>query len=373
MNLEELDNGILPDQFELVFYITVKSKLDTGGMELRFYTDGSNYYTGTILEAAITDASWNYITIAKTSFVATGTPDWATITKVEVGFNTDQFGLAVYYQAIEAQKSLGGDGVIIGTQDYTFEMNYAQAQNVSSKKYKYILSDSDGEELSDTGWIYDFTLSYEITGMSNNTIYQIEGLVVSQNEQESTTGVEEFTIQYVNNNALPEITATNYDALGYNLIDWSNIQFREATYSGSGDPSYVTGKFNYGLDLPDGENIDLGSLTTTTCYTLTAWIQMKLGHDGDFALIGTNASAGYDLGTQRFYYNNDGTYTYSGAITLYSWEDLSGDWTGYASDTWATLGVSGGDYMTGFFFFGLTCADYVIKKANEVRVHLDIT
>jgi hypothetical protein len=179
--------------------------------------------------------------------------------------------------------------------------------------------------------LYDFDLEYEFTGLSNNTAYQIEGKVVSQNDQEGTTGVKNVQIIYLNNNALPSITATADDDNGYITLDWSNIVYDLATYSGTA--SYTTGKFDYGLSVETDEYVQLDDLTDDDDYTITAWIKMKLGQDGDFCNLGTTLSAGYDSTTSKFYYNNDGTYTYSDVVTLYGWDDLSGAWTSYSSET----------------------------------------
>jgi len=372
-DLTEFENGISSDNTDLIYlkvYINDKSLIDSSGLYIKF-NDGVDWYQHYWLNSELSDG-WNELTTPKGDFTDSGTPDWSQIDTVTLGCLTTSGGLGLWYQAIQLRQVGDGTNIILSTQDFNFELSYTQDQDVSSKKYKFILSDSNGTEITDTGWIYDFDLAYEFTGLDNNTTYQIEGKVVSQNDQEGSTGVKNVQIIYQNNNALPAIVATVDDDNGYTTIDWSNIVFSEATYSG-GTPSYVTGKFNYGLDLPNGEYVQFDDLSDNDCYTLTSWIKMKLGHDGDFCNIDINKSAGYDLSTQRFYYNNDGDYTYSDVITLYSWEDLSGDWTGYASDTWATLGLSGSDYMEGFFFFGITCEDYIIKKANELRVHLDIS
>jgi hypothetical protein len=56
----------------------------------------------------------------------------------------------VYIQAIDLLQADTPDNTTITTQDYNFVLSYEQDQDVNLKAYKFILSDSNGVEITDT-------------------------------------------------------------------------------------------------------------------------------------------------------------------------------------------------------------------------------
>ena len=103
------------------------------------------------------------MSIAKSSFTGSGSPDWSIMTTCKFTFYADATA-TIYVQAVDLIQSEVADFTTITTQDYNFILSYEQDQDVSLKAYKFILSDSDGVEITDTDWIYDFGLEYEFTG-----------------------------------------------------------------------------------------------------------------------------------------------------------------------------------------------------------------
>lgn len=354
---ESLDMTVFPsgeasttsDYIYVVFYIEDLGQIDTNGVWIRFETSSGNYYEYSYVKTSIS-VGWNYIVVAKSSFTATGSPDWSTITSWWVGYNSILADDTIYFQALE-MRQVASSTITIATQDYTFEVDYEQEQDVNLKAYKFLLYDSEGDEITDTGWIYDFNLSYEFTGFENNTSYQIECKALSQNNQEGTTGIEDFTVTYPANSLLPEITVTPNNDYGYISIDFNNIKSRNAVYSDdvSATPIYVAGKFgSYGIEVASGENVDLGSLTNNTDFTLTAWVQFITGFDGHLVNFDDTYYYGYDATLQRFYYFDGTYYTYSDTISL------------------ATL-------TGGYVFIGITNDYFVIRDSEVTMASIDTT
>lgn len=335
------------DYIYIICYIEDLAEIDTNGIYVKFETTASDYYEYNFPKTGL-EVGWNYLQKAKSGFSPTGSPDWEDITEWDLGFYAVAASDVVYFQALELRKVYTGSTTIY-TQDYTFEISYTQNDDVALKAYKFILSNENGVEIIDTDWLYDFNLEYEFTGFNNNTSYQIEGKVLSQNNQEGTTGIRNLNIYYENQNVLPTILTTEYDDNGYTKIDWSNIQYRNATYSPS-TPVYVTGEFNYGLEIQGGDTLNIGSLTKDeeTEYTITAWIQLFSGYSGNFINIDDTYYFGYDNATSRFYGYDSTNYVYS---EVYSLSGLLGD----------------------YFFIGLTNDYFIIKYDNALVLSIDLS
>jgi hypothetical protein len=348
-DLTQFDNGIVSttaDLIQVVINIPSLTNIGTVGVLIQF-ANGVNSYTYNWIKSTLA-TGWNYLSIAKSSFTGSGSPNWASMTTCKFTFYADATA-TIYVQAVDLIQADDLNTTIITTQDYNFILSYEQDEDVSLKAYKFILYDSDGVEITDTEWLYDFLLEYEFTGFQNNTTYQIEGKVITQNDIESSTGVKTVDVLYLNNSPLPEMRAVNYNNDGYILVDWSNIQYRNAIYSGTA--SYVTGKFgDEGLDVEAAETLDMGSLTVgaETEYTLTAWVQFIAGLSGNFLQLDTSIYIGYDDTNTRFYYTDGTTYIYS--VTL----DLS-------------------ELTGGYVFIGLTPNYFIIKKDNILRIAINIS
>jgi len=170
--------------------------------------------------------------------------------------------------------------VTITTQDYNFVLEYTQDEDVPLKKFKFILYDSNDNELSDSDWIYDFDSSYEFTGMVNYTIYKIEGIVVSQYDLQGTTSKQTFSLEYTVPDNISDITLTPNNTDGSITVSWSNLKQVLGVVTGSS--SYVDGKFGYGLELTSGSEIEYSEDFNYNTYTFTFWFKLQYAHNGDF-------------------------------------------------------------------------------------------
>jgi len=328
--------------------------------------NGSDYFY-----KEITPGSLTVFEVLKSTFTEYGSPSWENITFIKVGYNCSAgYSLGAWFMAIELFRSGDGTDTTFNKQDNTFYLNYAQTESVGIKKYKFKLYDEDSVLITDTGWIYDMLLKYTFEGLSNGVMYKIEGLITSQYDQEGITGLKTFIIDYSNDIILPAIATTISNSTGSILIDWSNINFSSADFSGTA--SYVAGKFNYGLNMLDTEYVTF-DLTLPLTFTLTFWNRIITNKDGVILQLGASTTFGFDSSLNKFYYNNNGSYTYSDEVTLYSFSDVYSDtWGDYSTKTFQNMLDSSTILLTDYFFIGITSTDLIVKKANELVCHLSL-
>jgi len=267
----------------------------------------------------------------------------------------------------------GSTPVELSSQDFTFVCNYSQAESISLKKYKFVLYDSTGTTIiEDSGWLYDFLLQYEFTGMVRGTTYKVECTVISQSDQEYTTDKKSIIIaNYEIPDTVPDITAIADNSNGTITISWGDLKTVTPTVTGSS--SYTTGKFGYGLQLNSSANIRYDESFTYGDYTFTYWIKFTYGQNGDFMQLGDYMFLGYENSTRRFYFRINSYYVYSDEFTLYTWEDVgSATWDYYSGKTFADLGFTSTDYIYNWIFIGLTSNKLVLKVRDEIRIDLDL-
>lgn len=359
LDLSVFDNGSSSSTSDYIRIVAMCENSSTQDLYVQF-TCASGYYYHTF--NSTTD--WVYY-LRKSNFSSSGSPSWSAITEIKVGFvSTDASRTNYYFQAIELYKTGTGTDTVLGYQDNKFYLNYSQAQSVGIKKYKFILYDENQVEISDTGWLYDLLLNYEFTGLVNNVSYYIEGIIVSQYDQEGSTGLKPFSVYYRNTIILPDIESIISNTNGTITIDWSNINFSTATVA---NPSYTAGMFNQGLYLSDYTKTCTFSQTLPTTYTITYWLKLEAEHNGDFMQIGSNVTVGYDQSLYKFYYNDSGTYTYSDIATLFSFSDFGSDtWESIDTYTWLGSGIDINGFINEFLFIGITSKNFIVKKSSEL-------
>ena len=264
------------------------------------------------------------------------------------------------------------ESTIIDTQNYTFVVNYSQLENISAKKYRFILYDLTGTSIiEDTDWIYGVDIQYTIYGMIREQSYKIECQVMSQNDLYATTGQIDFTIgQYILPEGTPELQVTALDSIGAVEINW-NTQIALAEVKNSSNnsisPTYTTGKFGYGLQLNSGEKV-VYTKPVTTDYSMTFYIKLPYGQNGDFLQFDDGIYMGYNGTLRKFYINNNDTYTYSDEIVLHTWEDWTGTWNTYNGKTFIIAGFNADSFMYNFIFIGMNnYSDFIIKFHGEKR------
>lgn len=341
-NFTKFNNNVISttdDYVRFIIYIKDSTQYSVIAIQVRLYTNySSDYFSYSIYKTAI-ENGWNYITIKKSDFSETGSPDWSDIEELYINIYNSNEDEYLCLQAMQLLKMDYDNEATITTQDYNFEISYSQDQDITLKAFKYILYSSAGVQITDTGWLYDSTLNYEFTGLENGESYLIEGKVLSQEDQEGETGLSTLNVLYDNYTILPDVTTTEYDDEGYILIDFNDIQSRDVSLAAT--PAYVNGKFNYGLYKYENQNMDMGTLTNSdeTDWTLTFWMRfpITLTTSGNYVVFNDLYILIYD--GIRFKWFDGSSYVFGSDIYIQN------------DDAW--------------FFVGIT-SDYIVIKLNNV-------
>lgn len=85
----------------------------------------------------------------------------------------------------------------VGNQTVVFQGTYAQAENELLQSYQFVLYNDNQFELSRSSEIFDTTIEYEFSELTNRQKYYIELRVWTVNEMTATTGLIEFTPRYI--------------------------------------------------------------------------------------------------------------------------------------------------------------------------------
>ncbi len=256
------------------------------------------------------------------------------------------------------------DPIYIDSQEYTFKVNYAQAESIIVKMYRFILWDQNGTViLYDSDWIYGISLEHKISGMLRDTTYKIECQAYSQNDLFATTGKKSFVIsEYILPEGTPELDINVLDDVGAVEIKWNTqVAVAEVT-DDQGNPQnavFTTGKFGKGLSLGSNQELTY-TKPVTTDYTLSFYIKLAYGHDGDFVEFDNGIIMGYDATLKKFYLNDNDVYLYSNEVSLYTWEDFTGIWSSYTG-TWMNPGFNPSTLTYKFLFVAMTEDGFIIK------------
>ena len=241
----------------------------------------------------------------------------------------------------------------ISTQDYDFIVEYGQAESVAIKRFKFTLYDADGvDEISTSDWVYSFSPEWTFSGMVNNTYYQIECLVESQDALEGTTDKQDFYVSYTRPANTPAISIIPNNSDGSMYISWGNLKQSEGTVAG-GTYSYVNRFGEKAIYLEQASTeLTYEESFNDAIYTFTFYCQLSYATfltDEIFMEFNEgNKKLGYDVILETFYYEDNSIKTYADYATLPA--VFTGEW----------------------MFFGITCDDIIIKKDGLKRAHIDI-
>lgn len=365
LNLNEFSNGRTSNNNDYIKLVVLDPADEISTITMKVSsTSGYFYKTFTPTESGI-------YTATKGSFLPSGYPQWNNITSISVGYTLASTSVqSAYFCALELYRTGDGSNTTFNNQDQTFYLTYTQEQSIGIKKYKLKIYDEEQELLQDSGWLYDLLLSDTITGLVNKTTYYIEGIVTTQYDQEDSTGLKEFSIDYSNNILLPAIAAEADDNNGTITVDWANLNSTMVEVAG---PTYVSGMFGYGLYLASTSETAVIDVEIPDTFTLTFWGKTEGEFSGDLIAKDASTTYGYDYSVYKFYQNDNGIYTYSSEASLHSWEDIS-------EETWDTMGavtwLATAQYVVGFIntfmFFGLTSKDFIVKKAGDLIAAIDL-
>lgn len=137
---------------------------------------------------------------------------------------------------------------------YEFTANYAQNEGELLDSYKFILYDSNKQVLTESDLIYyaiDSSLAYTFVGMSNDTSYYIEVQGQTVNKTSLSSGLQFFTVRYIQPASFAICDLVNNCNEGYIQIS-SNIVAIDG-FSNPDPPIYIDNKE---VDLR-GENVSI--------------------------------------------------------------------------------------------------------------------
>lgn len=187
------------------------------------------------------------------------------------------------------------------TQNYTFSATYNQSENIPIKKFVFYLYDVSGNVVYNSGDIYSATPTHEITGMTNNSSFEIECEATNQNEVSIKSSKVSFSTLYDVPIDIPTLSVLSLNDIGAIKLMWDNMQ--QVLGIATGTYSYVSGKFNLGISLDNGSYVTYNEIITSD-FTTTFWVKLASGFVGDIIIFGNNEFVvGYD--GNHFYWKND--------------------------------------------------------------------
>lgn len=199
---------------------------------------------------------------------------------------------------------------VITTQDYTFICDYSQYEDVAIKRFKFILYDNNSNEILNSNWIYDFNISYEITGMENYTYYYIECIVTSQDGLEGTTGKKYFYVLFSPPDNESSLSIVEDNINGNITVDWGDQKYVNGILDGESS-SYTTGFYGQAFLIANTDNVLYYVDFNTGYFTIYGRIKPSVGFDGEILTINDTLIFGYDLASTKFYWTDDSETTYS--------------------------------------------------------------
>lgn len=182
---------------------------------------------------------------------------------------------------------------------YTFTGSYSQAQNIAYNRYKFTLYDNNNIEISNSGWQYDYNVSYSVDGFIAGNTYKIELIMEARDSLVGTSGKVSFNVNFEPPQVSNAVTITPNNNSGGIELTWTALE--RIVGSLSGNVEYVTGKFNKGVNVKDLSSITVDK-TVPEDHTLTFYIKLESAFTGKFVSLGNNEFVvGYD--GVRFYYS----------------------------------------------------------------------
>lgn len=256
----------------------------------------------------------------------------------------------------------------LAVQSYTVTATYTQAEGVSIKQHKFVLYDDADNVLVDTGWEYDYDLSYTLDGLIAGNSYQIECIAIAQNDLQGTSGKQAFTVSYSKPDSSRSILLTPDNDKGNILVRWDNL--KQVTPVVTGTYSYVDGKFEKSLQMDEGTIIEY-SEETDEYFTIQFYRTHAVAFEGK--LLDMDDSFEFGFEDNKFYVINQGIRFSSEVVDMSNiWEDLSEYTWGEVAAKYATFGdLISPDLLT-YLFIQLTFENVVVKRNGRIIATIDM-
>lgn len=206
-------------------------------------TTVSPLYNNDILEVVVPSTSG-----VPNGIEAYWTLEYGTATETLVGRQT------VYFTSSAPIFTLDVDPVAT-SQSFTVAGSYSQSEGVGLSYWYYELYDDDGDLIEQTDHAYNPSMSYEFTGLTNGSTYQIRAFGETQQQLLIQTDVYTFDVSYSQPTVVivPELSILE-DSVSLKA-DFGQADFIEGTSDGS--TSYIS---NFMYSGNKGFDIDVNSL-----------------------------------------------------------------------------------------------------------------
>lgn len=237
---------------------------------------------------------------------------------------------------------LGATPTSVQTFEFSALYNSTELIPVLTYNFNLYLASTPTTPIATSGDIYSdelvtisaTPLTYVFDGMISETEYSIECTCTNQRGVVLDTGLQTFTINYTYPPSISSLIVTPDNTDGTMTLNWSSLRFVlgfvDNTYS------YVSGKFNQGLELDIGSKLYYNTETIPQDFTEYKWIELPSGYNGIIAKFGDTSSD--DTGMQLFYSNNHFGFKHGSYITC--GRDASS-----LIGTWVLIGIKYGKIL----------------------------
>lgn len=193
----------------------------------------------------------------------------------------------------------------ITAQEYEFVPTYTHAQNIFVNSFVADLYNEDDVLINSSGTVYSSNIKYSFDGLLSGTKVKIKFSAINTMGQECTTGLVEYTVNYVQPTInIKPITYNNYSN-GFISINWEAILSTFGTSVGTFQ--YMSGG---GIHLDNGSYVTFSELLIQLENTETVlWKPDNINFVGDIFEIfdsETNDYVKFGYSGTKFYRNQNG-------------------------------------------------------------------
>lgn len=261
------------------------------------------------------------------------------------GANTAKSAWTLFYCNSPATLILGSTPT--NQQNYTFTATYNQSQNIYLETYEanLYLAATPSIPISSSGIIYPDTLvgnggivSWTFDGMESGTQYAVKFYGTTQRGEEIQTSLTNFAITYNYPPSISDLVLIPNNSIGTITLDWTAL--KQVLGEVTGSYSYVSGKFNKGIELSYGSTLSYSSEFFPSDFTLYLWVKLPTGFSGDIAVFGTNGT-----GMRVFYDGARGGF-------------------GFSHSNFITIGKTASNVINSFTFIAIKYKKIIVKTSS---------
>jgi hypothetical protein len=180
-------------------------------------------------------------------------------------------------------------------QTFPFSVLYNQAEGIPIKWYRFYLyqSATPSVVINDSDILYpDSLVAYSATplthvfdGLISGNSYKVRAIGENQLGYSLDTGLSSaFSITYSYPPDIPTLVTSIDNDSGAITLNWATLKQILGFYSGT--PTYVTGKFGYGLQIDANATLHYNTESIPNDYTAYCWIKLNTAYNGVFIKFG---------------------------------------------------------------------------------------